>query len=49
MKFGTLMHIGFLNPMKEKKLKFKNPRWQKAIILKMKMIIYPFKFSTNVE
>jgi len=32
-----------------KKSKFKNPRQQKAIILKMKIAIYFFKFPENVK
>jgi len=48
MKFGMMMQIGVLKPMGQRS-KFKNPRWQKAIILKMKIIIYPSKFPKNVE
>jgi len=45
MKFGLLMHFGFLNPAgQENKSKFKNPRRQNAIILKMKIVIYHCKF-----
>jgi len=43
-----IIHIG-LNLWARKKSKFKNLRRQKAIILKMKIVIYPFKFPENVE
>jgi len=48
MKFGMMMHIGLLKHMRQKKSKFRNPRQQKAIILKIKIVIYPFKFPENV-
>jgi len=45
MKFGMMMHnIGLLKPRPlcaREKSKFKNPRWQKAIILRVKLVIYP--------
>jgi len=49
MKFEMLMHFGLLNRMPEKKSKLKNSRWQKAIVLKMKIVIYHFRFPKNVE
>jgi len=49
MKFGTLMHIGPLNPGTRKKSRFRNPRWQKTIVLEMEIVVYPFKFPENVK
>jgi len=38
-----MMHLGPSGPHQPVKFwEFKNPRWQKAIILKMKIVIYPF-------
>jgi len=40
--------FGLLSPTGQKKIKFTNSRQQKAIILKMKIVIYLFKYPENV-
>jgi len=49
-KIGTLMHLGPLHPSVKVKFRYlKNPRWQKATILKTRHChLYPSKFYANV-